>query len=109
MSITDFKGRVREEVGRPTLIGLAHGLSIDDSDTIKANLTRQTSNQSSMIRQLSRHELPPQVILSRTDYSSHSIRKRATVSATAWGISMDDIKLMRRWKSERSNDLHRRS
>src|SRR5437762_925007 len=39
MSITDFKGRVREEARRLDLAGF--GLGLGDSDTVQANMARQ--------------------------------------------------------------------
>jgi len=45
MSITDFKGRVREEARRVNLTGLGEGLGADESDTAQANFARQGQKQ----------------------------------------------------------------
>ena len=41
MSITDFKGRVREEARRLNLIGMGQGLGMEEPDIAQANLARQ--------------------------------------------------------------------
>ena len=46
------------------------------------------------------HELLLQAGIPTQGFSDHSIRKDAAVSASARGISKDDIKLMGRWKSD---------
>jgi len=46
MSITDFKGRVREEARRLNLVGLGQGLGIEDADTVQANFARQKQKTS---------------------------------------------------------------
>jgi hypothetical protein len=46
------------------------------------------------------HELLLQAGIPTHGFSGHSIRKGAAVSASARGISKDDIKLMGRWKSD---------
>ena len=46
------------------------------------------------------HELLLQAGIPTHGFSGHSIRKNAAVSASARGISKDDIKLMGRWKSD---------
>ena len=40
MSITDFKGRVREEARRLNLAGMGQGLGVEDADTVQANFAR---------------------------------------------------------------------
>ena len=46
------------------------------------------------------HELLLQAGIPAQGFSGHSIHKGAAVSASARGISKDDIKLMGRWKSD---------
>jgi hypothetical protein len=41
LSITDFKGRVREEARRLNLAGLGQGLGFTEPDTVQANIARQ--------------------------------------------------------------------
>src|SRR5204863_4199111 len=40
MSITDFKGHVREEARRLNLVGMRQGLGVEDADTVEANFAR---------------------------------------------------------------------
>ena len=40
ISITDFKGRVREEARRLNLVGMGQGLGVEDADTVQANFVR---------------------------------------------------------------------
>ena len=55
MSITDFKGRVREEARRLNLVGQGQGLGIDDSDTVQANFARQRQHKPKQVFGKCRH------------------------------------------------------
>ena len=73
LSITEFKGRVREEARRLNLSGLGQGLGVEDPDTVQANYAR--SNHQRIFPPKNPNVFPPCPHCSYRNHSAENCHK----------------------------------
>ena len=79
MTITEFKGRVREEARRLNVCGLSQGLGVErDPDTVQANIAKTQSNNKPRIFPGRKPNYPPCIHCGRTNHSEQECYKHIT-------------------------------